>query len=33
MKKLILATILSVFGLFAFAAGSGEAESRIAKMN
>ena len=31
MKKLILATILSVFGLFAFAAGSGEAEIKFEK--
>lgn len=31
MKKLILVTILSVFGLFAFAAGSGEAEIKFEK--
>lgn len=31
MKKLILSTILSVFGLFAFAAGSGEAEIKFEK--
>ena len=31
MKKLILATILSVFGLFAFAAGGGEAEIKFEK--
>lgn len=31
MKKLILATILCVFGLFAFAAGSGEAEIKFEK--
>lgn len=31
MKKLIFATILSVFGLFAFAAGSGEAEIKFEK--
>lgn len=33
MKKLILATILSVFGLFAFAAGSGEAEIKFEKIS
>ena len=31
MKKLILATILSVFGLFAFAAGGGEAVIKFEK--
>ena len=31
MKKLILATILSVFGLFAFAAGGGEADIKFEK--
>ena len=31
MKKLILATILSVFGLFTFAAGGGEAEIKFEK--
>ena len=31
MKKLILATILSVFGLFAFATGSGEADIKFEK--
>lgn len=31
MKKLILATILSVFGLFVFAAGAGEADIKFEK--
>ena len=31
MKKVILATILSVFGLFAFALGAGEAEIKFEK--
>ena len=31
MKKVILATILSVFGLFAFASGAGEAEIKFEK--
>ena len=31
MKKIILATILSVFGLFAFASGAGEAEIKFEK--
>lgn len=31
MKKIILATILSVFGLFVFASGAGEAEIKFEK--